>query len=303
MLFSLYYINLEKVYELRMIRNNYIQEKRVLEKRIESNSHDSVEAGLSSGIKGLISADISTKSSFDNLKSIKVSDTFTVKQTKSNILADILEMADTVGDLSGIEDGTLIRLDSLKLNLENEQLVRIFKVLSRDIIKGQVANGIDINKALNALAKDYAYLLSTSFAGKKIVVKIPMSAEGEFENRYSIDDLLIGQVSLIGVYKGEIKGREINSNFDFFVSLGNANTQFNNQLEEEEIQSSSGEQIIAPFQLTTELNDDTDYIFIDLLAVIQQIKVKNTEEPLKSTKRECLCKRIFGARKNARKRT
>lgn len=40
MLFSLYYINLEKVYELRMIRNNYIQEKRVLENKIESNSHD-----------------------------------------------------------------------------------------------------------------------------------------------------------------------------------------------------------------------------------------------------------------------
>ena len=56
MLFSLYYINLEKVYELRMIRNNYIQEKRVLENKIESNSHDSVEAGLSSGIKGLFAA-------------------------------------------------------------------------------------------------------------------------------------------------------------------------------------------------------------------------------------------------------
>ena len=41
-LFSLYYINLEKVYELRMIRNNFIQENRVLENRVETNSHDSV---------------------------------------------------------------------------------------------------------------------------------------------------------------------------------------------------------------------------------------------------------------------
>ena len=210
-LFSLYYINLEKVYELRMIRNNFIQENRVLENRIETNSHDSVNAGLSSGIKGIISSDIGAKSSFDSLKSVKVSDSFTVKQTKSNILSDILVMADKKTDLSSASDGDLIRLDNLKLKLENEQLIRLFKVLSRDIIKGQVANGIDINKALNSLAKDYSYLLSATFAGKNIVIKIPMSAEGEFENKYSIDDLLIGNVGIIGVYKGTIKGSEINT--------------------------------------------------------------------------------------------
>lgn len=300
MLFSLYFINLEKVYELRMIRNNYIQEKRVLENKIESNSHDSVEVGLSSGIKGLISANISSKSSLDDLKSVKVSDTFTVKQTKSNILADILEMAETVEDLNNVEDGTLIQLNNLRLHLENEQLVRLFKVLSRDIVKGQVANGIDINKTLNSLAKDYAYLLSTNFAGKQIVIKIPMTADGEFENKYSIDDLLIGQVSLIGVYKGKIKGKEINSNFDFFANIGNSYSSNNNQFEEE-IQSSSDETNITPYNLTTSLDDSMDYIFIDLLAVIQNIKVKEIEKSQKPMKKVCFIKRIFGGRKNAGK--
>ena len=63
-LFSLYYINLEKVYELRMIRNNFIQENRVMENRLETNSHDSINAELSSGIKGIISSNIGAKSSF-----------------------------------------------------------------------------------------------------------------------------------------------------------------------------------------------------------------------------------------------
>ena len=96
-------------------------------------------------------------------------------------------MANKKTDLLSSNDGDLIRLDNVKLKLENEQLVRLFKVLSRDIIKGQVANGIDINNVLNALAKDYSYLLSANFSGKNIVIKIPMSAEGEFENKYSIE--------------------------------------------------------------------------------------------------------------------
>ena len=296
-LFSLYYINLEKVYELRMIRNNFIQENRILENRIDTNTHDSINAGLSSGIKGIISSDIGVKSSIDSLKSVKVSDSFTVKQTKSNILSDILEMADKKIDLSSTYDGDLIRLDNIKLKLENEQLIRLFKVLSRDIIKGQVANGIDINKVLNSLAKDYSYLLSATFADKNIVIKSPMSAEGEFENKYSIDDLLIGNVGIIGVYKGTIKGSEINSTFDFFINLGNVAGQASTS--EEEIQSSSDEFSVQPYSLSTTLKESADYIFIDLLAVFQHIKVRESDSPVdKYFKKECFLKRWFRRKKN-----
>lgn len=295
-LFSLYYINLEKVYELRMIRNNFIQENRVMENRLETNSHDSINAELSSGIKGIISSNIGAKSSFDSLKSVKVSDSFAVKQTKSNILSDILELADKKTDLLTSNDGELIRLDNVKLKLENEQLVRLFKVLSRDIIKGQVANGIDINNALNALSKDYSYLLSANFAGKNLVIKIPMSAEGEFENKYSIDDLLIGNVGIIGVYKGAIKGVELNSTFDFFVNLGNVAGQTTEI--EEEIQSSSDDASIQSYNLSTTLKDNVDYIFIDLLAVFQSIKVNQPNLAIcQPQKKNCFLKRWFRGKK------
>ena len=295
-LFSLYYINLEKVYELRMIRNNMVLENRVMENKTETNSQDRINAGLSIGINGIFSADVGTKTSVDNLKSIKVSDSFTVKQTKSNILYDILGMAEQKQDLSIVSDGDLIRLDHLKLQLENEQLIRMFKVLSRDIIKGQVAtNGIDINKILNSLAKDYSYLLSTVFDKKNIIMKIPMSGEGEFENKYSIDDLLIGNVSIIGVYKGIIRGSEINSTFDFFVNLGNTMGQLNES--EDEIQSSSDEVKIASYNLHTTLKENEDYIFIDLMAIVQNIKVKEDDKSLvRPTPKPCLLKRIFRRR-------
>lgn len=296
-LFSLYYINLEKVYELRMILNNVIQEQRVLENKLETNQHNSIDASLTAGIKGFISSGINSKATIDDLKSIRVSDTFTVKQTKSNMLSDILQISQTKTNLENAADGDLIRLDNLKLKLENEQLVRLFKVLSRDIVKGQVANGIDISKALNALAKDYSYLLSTELEDRQLIIKIPMSGEGEFENKYSIDDLLIGNVSIIGVYKGLVKGSSINSTFDFFVNLGNAtNGQFVN---EEEIQSSSDESDESTYNLSSPLKDSEDYIFIDLLAVVQNIKVhEDNSQNLSPKKKECFLKRLFRRRKN-----
>ena len=84
-LFSLYYINLEKVYDLRMIRNNVVLENRVMENKTEINSQDKINAGLSVGINGIFSADIGAKSNIDSLKSVKVSDSFTVKQNLSDV--------------------------------------------------------------------------------------------------------------------------------------------------------------------------------------------------------------------------
>lgn len=148
----------------------------------------------------------------------------------------------------------------------------------------------------NALSKDYSYLLSSNFAGKNLVIKIPMSAEGEFENKYSIDDLLIGNVGIIGVYKGAIKGVELNSTFDFFVNLGNVAGQTTEI--EEEIQSSSDDVSIQPYNLSTTLKDNVDYIFIDLLAVFQSIKVNQPNLAVgQPQKKNCFLKRWFRGKK------
>lgn len=279
-LFSLYYINLEKVYELRMIQNNVIQENRSVERAIKSESNVSISAGLNSGLRGILSADFVSTANASSLKSLKISDNFTVKQTKSNILAVILDIATEVQNLDDSADGDLVLLNHVRLKLENEQLIRLFKILSRDIIRGQVANGIDINKALGALTRDYAYLLSSSSDNSNFVVKIPLAADNEFENNYSVDDLLIGNVSIIGVYKGKIKGSALNTTMDFFMNSTNTFQQINSP--EEEIQSSSGDGNQSLYRMETTLKGDTDYHFIDLLAIVQSINIKNKcEEPLR----------------------
>ena len=288
-LFSLYYINLEKVYELRMIQSNVVQVNRNVERSVKTESNTSISSGLSSILKGILSADVSASANVGSLKSVKISDSFTVKQTKSNILSGILAVANEVKTLEDLADGDLILLNGVKLKLENEQLIRLFKILSRDIIRGQVANGIDVNKALSALAKDYAYLLSSSVGDLNIVVKIPLTADNEFENNYSIDDLLIGNVSIIGVYKGKIKGSELNTTMDFFMNLTNVSPQINSN--DEEIQGSSEERVQSSYKIETTLKSDTYYHFIDLLAIVQSINIKKErEEP---PKKLCLLKRLL----------
>ena len=272
-LFSLYYINLEKVYELRMIQNNVIQENRSVERAIKSESNVSISAGLNSGLRGILSADFVSTANASSLKSLKISDNFTVKQTKSNILAVILDIATEVQNLDDSADGDLVLLNHVRLKLENEQSIRLFKILSRDIIRGQVANGIDINKALGALTRDYAYLLSSSSDNSNFVVKIPLAADNEFENNY----------------KGKIKGSALNTTMDFFMNSTNTFQQINSP--EEEIQSSSGDGNQSLYRMETTLKGDTDYHFIDLLAIVQSINIKNKcEEP---PKRTCILKRIL----------
>ena len=51
----------------------------------------------------------------------------------------------------------------------------------------------------------------------EIIIKIPMEIQSEFENKYNINDLLIGHVSIVGIYKGIVKEEFITSNtFTYF---------------------------------------------------------------------------------------
>ncbi len=89
-LFSLYYINLEKVYELCMILNNVIQEQRVLENKLETNQHNSIDASLTAGIKGFISSGINNffkiKRNNDKLLSFGVDKIGEGKSTAEDII-------------------------------------------------------------------------------------------------------------------------------------------------------------------------------------------------------------------------
>jgi transcriptional regulator NrdR family protein len=228
------------------------------------------------GIKASISADARETST----SSSKVVESLDVKTTKSILLRRIIEQCASVTTLDNSTEGDLVKVDHVKLELLNEESLRQFLILRRDALKGMRVEGMEINNLVSSMLQDYAYILKGTINNKitkdsvsEIIIKIPMEIQSEFENKYNINDLLIGHVSIVGIYKGIVGEEFITSNtFTYFQEVGS-------RKEKQETATSkiikSNTQPELPETTTPKSNDD--YHFIDTLAIIQDVTFKLEE--------------------------
>lgn len=282
MIFNIYYINFPKVYEIKMMLSNII----LLNKELESNKSlegdTELRAKFDFGTKflNLFNIEAEGKARFAGSSAQKVLETFEVKTTKSIILNDVIENSKTIQNFESVQEGELVRLDNVSLSLENEPELRVVKLFTSDAFKGMTvpgANGFDMNNLFNSMFKDYAYKLKglVSDIEENILVKIPMTFESEFESAYSVDDLFIGKVSLVGLYKGKIKLGDLKNSLEFFQEIGNMQQIFTKtESKDEEIQNSQYEEekltnSFNPF--VSSLQDNKEYHYIDILSIVQII--------------------------------
>ena len=284
--FNIYYLNFSKVYEIAMMINNVILTK------IETDNSSSFEAqyGFTSsisaqgtkdfldGIKASISADAKETST----SSSKVVESLDVKTTKSILLRRVIDQCATVTKLDSSTEGDLVKIDRVKLELLNEESLRQFLILRRDALKGMRVEGMEVNNLVSSMLQDYAYILkgtvydeSSKQPVAEIIIKIPMEIQSEFENKYNINDLLIGHVSIVGIYKGVVSEEFITSNtFTYFQEAG----------ARKERQEASANKVIKsntqpiPCNMEIQKSDD-DYHFVDTLAVIQDVAFKLEANP------------------------
>lgn len=284
MLFNVYYLNFPKVYEIKMMLSNVIK----TDETIETNQGDTVDAELQvkMGIKflKLFNAEVGSDIKSGSSDSQKVLENFKVTMTKSLILSEVIEKCDIVSkSFDKITEGQLVRIDNVSLSLENEMELRTVKMFSNGFFKGMrmpEAGGIDINNLFNSMFKDYSYKLKGELndCAEKILIKIPLTFENEFENMYNVDDLFIGNVSLIGIYKGKTKISGLKNSFEFFQELG----QVSESDPDNEVHNSQYS-IPTVVKLKSEDKDDgIDYNYIDLLAIVQVIKSANSETETKN---------------------
>lgn len=227
MLFNVYYLNFSKVYEIKMMLSNVIK----TDESVETDQGDTLNADLQAkmGTKflKLFNAEVGADVKSGSTDSQKVLENFKVTMTKSLILSEVMDKCKTIVDFSCLTEGQLVRIDNVSLSLENEMELRTVKIFSNGSFKGMrlpEAGGLDVNNLFNSMFKDYSYKLQGEIkdSNEKVLIKIPLTFENEFENLYNVDDLFIGNVSLIGIYKGKTKISGLKNSFDFFQELGNA---------------------------------------------------------------------------------
>ena len=284
--FNIYYLNFSKVYEIAMMINNVIHTK------IETDHSSSFEAqyGFTSsisaqgtkdfldGIKASISADAKETST----SSSKVVESLDVKTTKSILLRRVIDQCASVAKLDESTEGDLVKIDRVKLELLNEESLRQFLILRRDALKGMRVEGMEVNNLIGSMLQDYAYILkgtvydrNTHKSVTEIIIKIPMEIQSEFENKYNIDDLLIGHVSIVGIYKGVVSEDFITSNtFTYFQEAG----------AHKEKQATTTNKVIKSNTQPLSRNVETpknhdEYHFVDTLAIIQDVAFKLEAKP------------------------
>ena len=281
--FNIYYLNFSKVYEIAMMINNVILTKIETDKSSSFEEQYGFTSSISAqgtkefldGIKASISADARETST----SSSKVVESLDVKTTKSILLRRIIEQCASVTLLDNSVEGDLVKVDRVKLELLNEESLRQFLILRRDALKGMRVEGMEVNNLVSSMLQDYAYILKGLVYDESMkepvseIIKIPMEIQSEFENKYNINDLLIGHVSIVGIYKGIVGEEFITSNtFTYFQEAG-ARKEKQDETASKIIKSNT-----QPVSHDTETGkSDDDYHFVDTLAIIQDVAFKLEE--------------------------
>lgn len=280
MIFNIYYINFPKVYEIKMMLSNVITLNR--EKQTDSADQTNIDYKAKLGVNFLnffntgIGFDAETSHKNTKSDSQKVLETFEIKTTKSIILSEIIERSERTHNFSDLKEGQLIKIDNVSLSLENEPELRTVKLFTSGSFKGMNvpgANGFDINNLFNSMFKDYAYKMKGTLEDTEeaILVKIPLTFESEFESSYSVDDLFIGKVSIVGLYKGKIKIEALKNSLEFFQELGSMQNLLNNSTNEEIQDSQYQAETNNNFWFSSTGQSDKEFHYIDLLAIVQNV--------------------------------
>ena len=278
-IFSLYYINTDKVYEIAMLLNNKIITGGTRENETESSVDIKTSLGINSNLSYLeaIKGELgSSKEVHDGMKS-KVLENFDVKTTKSNMLARIISKAKDYDDASKV--GDLVCLRNVTLSLMNEEdSYAVTKMILNGAFKDTKISSnsddmqieLDLSAMINSVLKDCAYELECKNQETKFLITVPMTFENDFENSYNIYDLQAGSVTVIGINRGVRKHKRRKSLQEIFSEKDGpmGNGKYENQ--GLQLESSTEEKdcnIIPP----KHDEDDESETVIDVIAIIQEI--------------------------------
>lgn len=287
-IFSLYYINTEKVYEIAMLLNNRIVTSGTSENESESTLEKQTNIGINSNLKYLESVKgelgLSQNIQIHNGIKSKVLENFDVKTTKSNMLASIIAKANVYEGNENINLGDLILLKNASLVLLNaEESYAVTKMILNGAFKDTKISSnsddmkieFDLSAMINSLLKDCAYELGCIVGDKKFLLTIPMTFENDFENSYNIYDLQVGTVTVVGIYRGKRQYEKRLSLQEIFSGNNEQKKVHTYENDDYRLQSSAKgkEEMFDDINNNGKQSGEFQEV-IDVIAVIQEINAK-----------------------------
>lgn len=268
--FTVYYMNHSKVYEMRMLLNNVLWKEGTSEEEKVASCNAEIRAKGEGKIPLVSKIDGEVDGGLGYEKRSKLADTLEYINTKSRMLSEIKRNCFRF-DEDGSKEGDLVYIDDVSLTLLNENEVRaLITVMSGTFngIKIPEAGGLDVGHLFQSFIKT-----GTSFKlvgkignGKSgdIILKIPVGGADLFESGYSVDDLLIGKVGIIGICKGTVRPADLRSSYEYF------------QTREKPIKTESDGFIDGSGKVLKEVlgkgEEEAEATYIDVVAIIQAVK-------------------------------
>ncbi len=276
-LFNLFYLNASKMHEIAMLIDNKIiktiEKEHIFEKK---NKHNiSGYFGKKDVIKNRIG--YTKEENFQD----KVYENFDVKITKSIMLRKIYETA-LKSENKELKEGNLVLFKEVELQQSNfDDTVMILNVLKESKLKNQENDNVEVNlnkmleKVLDDFTLDYTF---TCEQGKNYIIQLPYNSLDNFENGYHHNDLQLGKLSLIGIYRGKINFSNRESISSKFLELVENSMNYENLTKSEDMKNSMEVNNQSnPFKIKhTKLKGE--YFLLDVIAIIQEINIKDKVE-------------------------
>lgn len=104
------------------------------------------------------------------------------------------------------------------------------------------------------------------------MLKIPMSAENEMESQYSISDIEIGRVTVLGIYRGEFERNDVECKINRMMALDDSSKQMEG-INDNGIDIEDGVREADKKDLPNSSTTPSKVHYIDVIAIIQDLNV------------------------------
>lgn len=279
-LFNLFYLNTSKAHEIAMLIDNKII-KNIESEQISSNTSKSNYAFTLGKKENLLSEN---RVFVEETSKQRVFESFDVKQTKSIMLRKIYEEISKTKNCK-FNEGNLVLLENVQLQQLNvDDTVMILNVLQDSKLKNQQNDDIEINlnKMMDKMLDDFTIDYSFDYEGNdkanyNCIIRLPYKSMSNFENGYQHNDLQLGKLSIVGIYRGEIDfslKESISSKFLELISQSNYQQQNNESMcAGMKLSDSASEPSKIDFNFNHKKLTDKRHL-IDVIAIIQEINLE-----------------------------